>query len=106
MFQNKSIVILRTFTNQEMRQFDEYLRSPLFNKNQTVIHAFEVIRQWHPDFEHPNLERTALFGLIYPNEKFDEQKLRYLMTDLTKHLEEFLCHKAISDEQLFKYHLV
>ena len=106
MFQNKSIVILRTFTSQEVRQFDEYLRSPFFNKNQTIIQAFDIIKAWFPLFEHPNLERTLLYKLIFNNEQFDEQKLRYLMTDLTKHLEEYLCYKAISEEQIFKYHLL
>ncbi|MEZ5013193.1 MAG: hypothetical protein R2794_02780 [Chitinophagales bacterium] len=106
MFQNKSIGILKTFTNQELRQFDEYLRSPFFNKNQTILQAFELIRSFHPAYDHPDLERTRLFKRIFGVDAYDEQKLRYLMTDLTKQLEEFLCIKAISDEQLFKYHLL
>ncbi|MBK7568265.1 MAG: hypothetical protein KBF42_04130 [Chitinophagales bacterium] len=106
MFQNKAIVILRTFTGQEVRLFDDYLRSPFFNKNQTIIQAFDTIKAWHPLYEHPNLERSLLYKLIFKDEVFDEQKLRYLMTDLTKHLEEYLCYKAISEEQIFKYHLL
>ncbi len=106
MFQNKSIIILKTLTPQELRQFDDYLRSPFFNKNQIVIQAFETLKAMYPAFENLNLERTKLFKLIYDDEQFDEQKLRYLMTDLTKHLEEYLCYKAIADEQLFKYHLL
>ena len=106
MFQNKSIIILKTFTSQEVRQFDEYLRSPFFNKNQTIIQAFDILKSWYPQFENPNLERTLLFKLIFGGEGYDEQKLRYLMTDLTKHIEEYLCYKAISEEQIFKYHLL
>ncbi|MBC8173871.1 MAG: hypothetical protein H7X71_08200 [Chitinophagales bacterium] len=106
MFQNKSIVILRTFTPQEMRQFDEYLRSPFFNKNQTIVQLFEILKLNYPLFESQNIERTNLYTRVYGSEKFDEQKLRYLMTDLTKHLEEYLCYKAITDEELFKMHLL
>lgn len=106
MFQNKSIVILKTFSPQEIRQFDEFLSSPFFNKNQTLIQAFSIIRGMYPAFDDPNLERTKLFKLIFTGEAYDEQKLRYLMTDLTKQLEEYLCYKAISGEQIFKYHLL
>ncbi len=106
MFQNKSIIILKTFTSQEVRQFDEYLRSPFFNKNQTIIQLFDILKSWYPQFDNPNLERTLLFKLIFGGEGYDEQKLRYLMTDLTKHIEEYLCYKAISEEQIFKYHLL
>lgn len=106
MFQNKSIVILRTFTQQEIRQFDEFLRSPFFNKNQTIVQLFEKIKPFYPAFDAPELERSALYRLVYGSEDFDEQKLRYLMTDLTKHLEEYLCYKAIQNEELFKLHLL
>ncbi|MBC8046736.1 MAG: hypothetical protein H7Y00_08075 [Fimbriimonadaceae bacterium] len=106
MFQNKSIAILRTFTQQEMRQFDEFLRSPFFNKNQTIVQLFEKIKPFYPAFETNELERNNLYKLIYGNENYEEQKLRYLMTDLTKQLEEYLCYKAISNEELFKMHLL
>ena len=106
MFQNKSIVILKTFTPQEIRQFDEYLRSPFFNKSQVIVQVYDIIKGMYPAFDNQNLERTQLFKLLYGDETFDEQKLRYLMTDLTKHIEEYLCYKAIGDEQLFKFHLL
>ncbi len=106
MFQNKSIVILKTFTPQEVKQFDEYLNSPFFNKNHTIVQLYGIIKSAYPDFNSPDIERTRLFMLLYGNDAFDEQKLRYLLTDLTKHIEEYLCHKAITDEQLFKYHLL
>lgn len=106
MFQNKSIVILRTFSQQEIRQFDEFLKSPFFNKNQTIVQLYEIIKPFYPNFDAPALERTQLFKLVFGDENFEEQKLRYLMTDLTKQLEEYLCYKAISNEEMFKLHLL
>ena len=51
MYQNKAIIILRTFTPQEMRQMDDFVLSPFFNKNQKVADLYLVIRDSHPDFD-------------------------------------------------------
>lgn len=97
---------MRTLSQQEMRQLDEFLYSPFFNKNQTIQSLFEILKQYYPLFESPEIERTKLFKSIYGDESYEEQKLRYLMTDLTKHIEEYLCYKAINGEELFKMHLL
>lgn len=106
MHQNKSITILKTFQPAELRQFEDFIVSPFFNKNQTVIQIFDFIKEAYPRFDSPQLERTFLYNQIFKNEEYNEQKLRYLLSDLTKLLEEFLCIKAISDEELFKMHLL
>lgn len=106
MHQNKSITILKTFSSAEMRQLEDFIASPFFNKSQTAIRVFEVLKEAYPKFDSPVLERNNLFQQIFPDEKYNEQKLRYLLTDLTKLIEEFLCIKAVSDEELFKLHLL
>ena len=106
MYQNKAIIILRTFTPQEMRQMDDFVLSPFFNKNQKVADLYLVIRDSHPDFDAPVIERQRLFEAVFPGSAYDEQKLRYLLTDLTKLLEEYICWKAVEEEVLFKYHLL
>lgn len=106
MFQNKSIIILKTFTAQEMRQMDEFVASPFFNKNPAVLDLFRLLRDCYPDFDAPVIERRRLHEALFPDQEYDEQKLRYLLTDLTKLIEEYICYKAVEEEELFKYHLL
>jgi hypothetical protein len=106
MYQNKSILILKTFSSQEMRQMEDFVLSPFFNKNKTLIELFSVLKECHPAYDAPIVERKKLFSLVFPGLTYEEQKLRYLLTDLTKLLEEFICVKAVDEEVLFKYHLL
>lgn len=106
MHQNKSISILKTFSSGEIRQFEDFVNSPYYNKNSQVSKAFEIIKESYPKFEASQLDRNILFAKIFPEETYNEQKLRYLLTDLTKIIEEFLCVRAIADEELFKLHLL
>ena len=106
MYQNKAIQILKTFSAQEMRQMADFVASPFFNKNETVTLLFGILMECHPDFTAPIIERERLFTAVLGDIPYDEQKLRYLLTDLTKLIEEFICYKAVDEEALFKYHLL
>ena len=106
MYQNKAIQILKTFSAQEMRQMADFVASPFFNKNETVTLLFGILMECHPDFTAPIIERERLFTAVLGDIPYDEQKLRYLLTDLTKLIEEFICYKAVDEEVLFKYHLL
>lgn len=90
MFQSKPIQILKTLQGPELRRLGEFLRSPIHNRTEKTLEVFETLRRFHPEYDSPELERSRLFELLFPGEPWDEKKLRYLMTDLAKQLEEFL----------------
>ena len=107
MYQNKAIQILKTFSAHEIRQFADFVVSPFFNKNETIIRLFDILFDCYPEFDAPIIERTALFKAVYGDDiPIEEQKLRYALSDLTKLLEEYICVKAVDEEELFKYHLL
>lgn len=107
MYQNKAIQILKTFTAQEMRQFADFVQSPYFNKNERLVRLFDILYECHPAFDAPVIERHNLFKAVFGEDVLlEEQKLRYLLSDLTKLLEEFICVRAVDEEELLKYHLL
>ncbi len=107
MYQNKAIQILKTFTAQEMRQFADFVQSPYFNKNERLVRLFDILYECHPAFDAPVIERHKLFKAVFGEDVLlEEQKLRYLLSDLTKLLEEFICVRAVDEKELLKYHLL
>ncbi len=98
MHNNKLIVILRRLGSRELSKFEDLVHSPFFNKNGKNISLFNILKQFAPDFEDQRLERKALFQLVYPDLPFNEQKLRYAMTDLTKLLEQFLLQQKLREQ--------
>lgn len=103
---SKLISILRTLSNKELKRFEEFIVSPFFNKNTNVITLFNLVKKFHPEYEEDKVSAEKIYVKIFPKEKFDEQKLRYVMTDLTKLLEEFLSFMEYDKNEVNKRRLL
>ena len=104
LFKSKLVSILRTISSKELKYFEEYILSPFFNKNEKVIALFSVIKKFHPEFPEDKVGLEQIFVKVFPKEKIDEQKLRYVMTDLTKLLEDFLAYIEFDKSDIYKKH--
>lgn len=87
---NKLLNLLRTFTARDFRLFNDFLLSPYFNKQKVLVDYFHHIKKHHPHYEHEELNKPQLFKKFFPKQKFDDKKLRYLTTDLTRLVEKYL----------------
>ena len=87
---SKLINVISTFSTKEIRRFDEYLNSPYFNKNELATKLYEFCKADYPKFRISKIDRRDAFSYVFQTEAFSEQKLRYVMTDLVKLLEDYL----------------
>jgi hypothetical protein len=89
---NKSILIdlLSKFTPKEIREFGEYVHSPFFNKNESVIKLFEYIRKHYPDFDNVKLKKESVFEKIFPNIAYNDGFMRTIIFNLTELAETYL----------------
>ena len=79
----------------EFEQFVDFVTSPFFNKNQTVIRLVEFIQRNFPDLEHDDFERSRLFAVLFPDEMYEVQKLYDHFSYLVKLLERFLSYQQL-----------
>ena len=98
MHQSKPIRILKSLSSWELKSLDDYIRSPFFNKNEKVIEAWEYISGFAPGFEDQKLGMEFCFKHLFPQEDYQSQKLRYVMTDLTRLIEGFLISKNLEEK--------
>jgi len=96
--------MLRTCSVRELKRFEEFVLSPFHNKNENVIKLLEAIRKFYPEFEESHLQWEKIFKKVVPNEPLDEQRLRYIMTDLTKLLEEFFIYLEFDKVEVYRRH--
>ncbi|MCB0819231.1 MAG: hypothetical protein KDC13_01315 [Bacteroidetes bacterium] len=87
---SKLIQILSSLSKKELKEFQTFVASPFFNKNQNLVLFLDNLCLYSGDFASSELNKEEFFAKHYPDEVFEEQKLRYLQSDLTKLLEEFL----------------
>lgn len=90
MIKTSSISILKTFSNEEIKSFEEFLNSPFCNKNTKVQFFFDLIKVYHPKYDDPLLTKENLFIAMFGSEKYKESYIRNLFSDLNLLLEKFL----------------
>jgi hypothetical protein len=87
---SKLLELFSTFSRKEIRQFTDFMRSPYFNTNETLMRFFELIAKHYPEFDSPKLEKEALHRSLFGKIKFDDVKMRGIISDTLELAEEFL----------------
>jgi len=58
---NKAFHVLRTFSKKDVKNFNDFLLSPVFNKNKKVILLYKILSdKFHPHYNSEKLSRTFL----------------------------------------------
>ena len=84
------IQILRSFTKSEIIQFDEFLRSPFYNKKPNAVKFFETLKKHAPDYNGDEVGKENIWKQLYPGKKYNWGVMKNLIFDLTKLSEKFI----------------
>ncbi len=90
MIGSKLIQQLKLLNAFEMKRFYLFLRSPYFTKSKHVVKLFNIVKEFHPSFEHKSLEKEQLFRKLFPKETYSDSKMRNLQSKLSKIVESYL----------------
>lgn len=84
------IELLSSLSRKEITEFSDYLRSPFFNKNQSLIKLCSYLKLQHPDFNKETIEKKKVFSIIFPGVKFNDGFMRTLIFGLSNLAEDYL----------------
>ena len=96
---SKLLDILRTFSKKDVSAFDKYLSSSFLNPNATLPSFFEYLKKFHPTYDQEELSKENIFKHFFTGKKYEDKKVRYLLTDLTKRVEGFIAYSAFSRDE-------
>lgn len=100
---SKYIKIIQTFTNEELKSFELWLRSPWANSNKNLIKLLDKIKKYYPEFSSPKLTKEKLFYQILPNGKFSDRRMNNILSEGYLAAEKFIIFQNLSkDENLQK----
>lgn len=99
MHKSKSVQLLSTFSNEEIKRFGDFIRSPYFNKNSRVIKLFDELKKDHPDFTSKSVSKEKLYGKLFKGKSYNDQVIKNLNTELFKLEREFLAHDMLNKDQ-------
>lgn len=97
---SKLIALLKTFSTKELREFNEFVSSPFFNKNEELMQFNEILRKLAPDFQPKKIEREKLFSKMYPGKAYDDKQLNYLMSFTLKLAEQYIGYTQFKKDEI------
>ena len=104
---SKLIQLLKTFDRRELREFKEFMESPLFNKHQELTDFYLYLKKNAPAFHPKKLEKKLVYQQLYGNKKYEDKQMRYLMSFTLKLAEQFVGWKKYqAQEVLVKTHIL
>ncbi len=93
----KLINLLKSFSKNEINRFEDFVKSPYYNKNAKVMRLSDTILAFYPDFGSPELIEEKVFERMFPGEEFDYFKIKNIISDLYQLGLEFI--KVIADSK-------
>ncbi len=107
MHNSKIILLLKTFTDKEFREFNKFLASPYYNQKQEIIRLYQEIRKTAPEFLEKKIQRKQIMKKVFPQESFSEKKYKYVSNLLLKLAEKYISLKETESRELIQeYHLL
>lgn len=80
---------LKACTGYELRRMRVLLESPFFNLRPEILRVWDLIRPFFPSSESPLPTAEDIFAAAFPDQIMDIAKLRHLLSDLCRLIEEF-----------------
>ncbi|MBK8981359.1 MAG: hypothetical protein IPM38_03305 [Ignavibacteria bacterium] len=107
MIKIKILEILEKLSPEELKEFSDYLNSPLFNKRKIIAGLFDVYKNYYPGFDDTGFVKEKVFAKLFPKRDYNDTVFRNLNSLLLSHAENFLSLKNyLKDPALIKNHLL
>lgn len=96
---HKAQQLIQSFSEKELKEFGSYLYS--VSPNASLHRLFGALGK------KVVMSKNNLYSVCYPNQKYNDKKLRYLFTDLTKVIEKWLVqNRVVENTGLFESELL
>lgn len=107
MYTSNLLEIFKKFTPKEIKEFEDFVASPYYNKNKNVVLLFNLIKSEYPDFNKGNLTKEKTYRKIYSGTKYNDGTIRLLMFYLQDVAEKFIAVKDFETKgNCFSEHLL
>jgi hypothetical protein len=92
----RSLEIIATFSSAEKKKFREFLSSPFFNANKTIIRLYDLVSGRKKPLD---ISKQELFRKLFPGKKYNDGRLRLLLHRLNVLAEKFLVVRRILNDK-------
>lgn len=101
----KLIQLLKCFSEKEIKQFDSFLQSPYFNKNEILVTFYRQLSSYHPEMESGKLAKEKVFTKLFGKIPYDDKRMRDLTSETFKLAKLFLPQEELRKDDIQSSHL-
>lgn len=98
--QNNAIYILKTFSEDDIKRFQDFLNSPFFNHSKKVVKLYDALMKFYPEFNSKFLTDQKLSKKISPELEFNRTTMNSLFFDLCAGAEKYLLIRSLEDNPI------
>ncbi len=102
MLKTKLVTLLKTFSKQEMKDFEKFILSPYFSSPRNLKPLYNLLKKYHPSFTSPSFTEEKIFRKLNPGVKYEKKKskhhLQVLVSEMTALAEKFLGFELFKKE--------
>lgn len=92
--------VLSLLSPKEFKEFGLFIISPYCNKLNNIIKLYNEIKKYYPHFNRDRLSKEKLFSIIYPDEKYNDSRMRALFSHTLTLAENYLSLNETSSNNL------
>ena len=100
MINSQLIELLGTFRRKEWIEATKFVKSPFHNSREDVIQLLVYLKKVLPQGLEKKLKKEVVFNVLYPGERYDEKKIRYLMSFLYQIMQDYLAYTQWKENDL------
>lgn len=89
MHNSKLVVLLKTLSKEEWKQFIKFIKSPFYNTNEKMVTFCQVLQKAAPNFTSKKIAKQQIHTVLFPKQQYKEIKVMQYMSEMLKLLETF-----------------
>ncbi len=94
------ILFLKRLSKRDWREFRKFVRSPFYNQREDILNLFDYLDISLNSLSFSVLDRKTVFSKVYPNENYDDKKLRHSNSVLLRLLKRYLSTAEFEKDSL------
>ncbi|MBP9192603.1 MAG: hypothetical protein KBF96_08645 [Ignavibacteria bacterium] len=88
----KLYILLRSISKDEFDELQDFILSPVFNKDSTVISLYDFLKLNYDAAMKGSLSKEEIYRYVFGEEKFNETKYWKLTSGLSKLIDKYLMY--------------
>lgn len=88
------VYFLESFSSNEIKEFDDFIRSPFFNKNESVVRLYNYLRKYHPEFPGDKISKELVYSKLFTGTKYNDGFMRKIIFQLSRLAEQYITYAS------------